>query len=81
MEIDTIYNDFITKLLPQIQQGLTIIKEYFTDLFSRYIKYLIITDSIWTGVGLLMVILSIVGAIVLAKKFIKWNVRGRKINI
>ena len=60
MDVDTIYNDFITKLLPQIQQGLTITKEYFTDLFGRYVKYLIITDGIWTIVGLLIVVLTII---------------------
>lgn len=44
--LETIYNDFTTKLLPQVQQGLSITKDYFFDLFGRYIKYLIIQDSI-----------------------------------
>jgi hypothetical protein len=60
MNIDTIYNDFVTKLLPQIQQGLTITKEYFGDLFGRYIKYLIITNSIWAIIGLILFITGIV---------------------
>lgn len=44
--MDKIYTDFTTKLLPQIQEGLMITKDYFIDLFGRYIKYLLITDSI-----------------------------------
>lgn len=44
--LETLYADFTTKVLPQIQEGLVITQEYFTDLFGRYIKYLIITDSI-----------------------------------
>lgn len=44
--MEQLYNDFTTKLLPTIQQGLVITKDYFMDLFARYIKYLIISDSI-----------------------------------
>ena len=33
-----LYTDFTTKLLLQIQQGLTITKDYFMDLFARDIK-------------------------------------------
>ena len=47
--IETLYNDFTTKLLPKIQEGLVITKDYFLDLFGRYVKYLIITDSIILG--------------------------------
>ena len=41
-----LYTDFTEKMLPMIQEGLMITKEYFTDLFGRYIKYLIVTDAI-----------------------------------
>jgi hypothetical protein len=57
--LEQIYNDFTTKMLPQIQQGLEISKEYFMDLYGRYINYLIITDSLWLGVGIVILIISI----------------------
>ena len=44
--LETIYTDFTTKLLPKIQEGLVITKDYFIDLFGRYIKYLIVVDTI-----------------------------------
>ena len=46
MNTDKIYQDFTEKLLPKIQEGLVITKEYFTDLFGRYVKFLIISDSL-----------------------------------
>lgn len=56
---EQIYNDFTTKLLPKIQEGLTITKEYFLDLFGRYVKYLIISDSIYLGIFTVLFIASI----------------------
>lgn len=41
---EQLYNDFTTKLLPQIQEGLVISKEYFADLFGRYVNFLIAYD-------------------------------------
>ncbi len=57
MNKEQLYNDFINKLLPKIQEGAAITKDYFMDLFGRYVKYLIITDTIKMviGVGLLFV--------------------------
>jgi hypothetical protein len=49
--MDKIYEDFTTKLLPSIQEGLVITKDYFMDLFGRYVKYLIISDAIWMVLG------------------------------
>jgi len=46
MNIDKIYQDFTEKMLPKIADGMVITKDYFADLFGRYIKYLIITDSL-----------------------------------
>ena len=68
--LDQLYQDFTTKLLPKIQEGLVIGKDYFMDLFGRYIKYLIIIDSLWIFLGL---ILLIVGSYSLyrAKKYMK----------
>ncbi len=57
--IETLYNDFTTKLLPKIQEGLVITKDYFLDLFGRYVKYLIITDSIYLGISSIVTIISI----------------------
>ena len=59
MNIDTIYNDVVTNLLPKIQDGLVITKDYFLDLFGRYVKYMIVTDSLWTISGLLLTVISI----------------------
>lgn len=58
------YNDFVTKVLPTIQEGLVISKDYFFDLFGRYVKYLIVVDSIWIVFGL---ILTIIGCVLLYK--------------
>lgn len=58
--LETIYNDFTTKLLPQIQEGLTITKDYFIDLFGRYVHYLIVMDSIYLGIFVLMTIAGLV---------------------
>ena len=55
--IEQLYNDFTTKLLPKIAEGLVISKDYFTDLFGRYIKYLIITDSFVVLVCLAVIII------------------------
>lgn len=49
--LETLYADFTSKVLPAIQQGLVITKDYFTDLFGRYVKYLIVSDSIFLGIG------------------------------
>jgi formate-dependent nitrite reductase membrane component NrfD len=59
--MEQIYNDFTTKLLPQIQTGLTISKDYFLELFGRYVKYLIVLDSVCTLVGALVFIIGLVG--------------------
>lgn len=56
--IEQLYNDFTTKLLPTIQEGLVISKEYFTDLFGRYVEYLIISDIIWLTTSFLALCLS-----------------------
>ena len=50
--VDKMYNDFVTKMLPAIQDGLVITKDYFLDLFGRYVKYLIVTDIITIVIGL-----------------------------
>lgn len=47
-------------MLPKVSEGLMITKEYFTDLFGRYVQYLIVTDCIFIGIGLLILPLGIV---------------------
>ena len=64
---EQLYTDFTNKILPLISEGLVITKEYFTDLFGRYIKYLIITDLIQILGFLLMLTISTI----LIKKCIK----------
>ena len=65
--IEQLYQDFTNHLLPKIQEGLVISKDYFVDLFGRYVHYLIVTDAIKCLVGLLMII----GTCFLAKKLWK----------
>lgn len=57
--IEKLYEDFTTKLLPTIQDGLVITKDYFMDLFGRYVKYLIIIDSLYLAISISCIILSI----------------------
>lgn len=66
--LEQMYTDFTTKLLPQIQSGLAITKDYFLDLFSRYVKYLIVSDSVKIFLGFLLILGSIIGI----KNVIKW---------
>ena len=66
---EQLYNDFTTKLLPKIQEGLVISKDYFLDLFGRYIKYLIIHDIIFASIGIITLILGIISL----RKAIKWG--------
>jgi|GEM_PF-5187605 len=67
--IEQLYSDFTNKLLPQLQSGLTITKDYFVDLFGRYIKYLITVNSIGVGIGLIFLISGIISLV----KYIKYG--------
>ncbi len=58
MNYDQLYADFTNKVLPEIAQGLTVTKEYFTDLFGRYVQYLTVTDTLLV---VLFVLLFITG--------------------
>jgi len=53
---EKIYQDFTEKFLPTIKEGLTISKDYFMDLFGRYVQYLIIIDSIRFAISLIVVL-------------------------
>lgn len=46
--IDQLYNDFTTKLLPKIAEGMVITKDFFLDLFGKYAKFLFVQDLIYT---------------------------------
>lgn len=70
MTFDIIYNDITTNVLPKLAEWLTITKDYFMDLSGRYIQYLIISDSIYLIVNLILFILSIYYWI----KLFKWSV-------
>jgi len=68
--MDRMYDDFVNKLLPTIQEGLVITKDYFVDLFGRYVKFLIATDILM----LIAASLTLYTAWRLSKKFItKWK--------
>lgn len=43
--IESLYDTFTNTVLPAAGQGLVITKDYFLDLFSRYVMYLTITDG------------------------------------
>ena len=66
--IDQLYNDFTTKILPKISEGLTITKDYFFDLFGRYVHYLIVVDSIALGINVFL----FVGSIITMMCILKW---------
>ena len=57
---EQIYNDFVTKLLPKIQDGLVISKDYFQDLFGRYVHYLIFNDALHLIIPITLIVLSII---------------------
>jgi len=44
--MDKIYEDFTANVLPKISEGLTMTKDYFFDLFGRYVHYFTVVDSI-----------------------------------
>ncbi len=66
---DKLYEDFTNILLPKISEGLVIAKDYFMDLFGRYIQYLIVIDSIKLIVGTLLLIAFVVFLINTFKKY------------
>lgn len=69
--IEELYEDFTTKLLPKVAEGLVITKDYFIDLFGRYIRYLVITDSLLV----LMCLVLVVGGGYLLYRGIKYGVK------
>jgi len=71
MNIDKMYEDFTAHIAPKIAEGLVITKDYFIDLFGRYIKYLIITDSINLGLSIIVTTVTIIVGVKLFK--INWN--------
>ena len=72
--MEQLYSDFVSKVLPKIQEGLAMTKDYFMDLAGRYIKYLIITDGIYLVLFLVMFIVSLY--ILLSKKILAWVHKG-----
>lgn len=71
MNIDQVYQDFTTQLLPKIQEGLVITKDYFVDLFGRYIQYLIITDIIKAVIYLTCFIVGIITSLKVWKIYLQ----------
>lgn len=68
--MDRMYDDFVNKLLPTVQEGLVITKDYFIDLFGRYVKFLIATDILM----LIAASLTLYTSWRMSKKFIaKWK--------
>lgn len=55
-----LFDTFNNQFLPQIAQWLSITKDYFFDLFGRYVTYLIITDTIEAFYSIVMIVLVII---------------------
>ncbi|MFA7301796.1 MAG: hypothetical protein WC069_05820 [Candidatus Shapirobacteria bacterium] len=68
---EQIYNDFTTKLLPEIAKGLTITKEYFSDLFGRYVTYLTISDALYLTIFSIILIILLIVLVVKQKTIVK----------
>lgn len=49
--LEQLYADFTNKVLPMVAEGLTMTKDYFFDLFGRYVQYLILTDILTMVAG------------------------------
>jgi len=62
------YEEFTANILPKIAEGLVITKDYFLEFFSRYIKYLLIIDSIY----LLVNIIVFITCLIIFVKTTKW---------
>jgi len=69
---EKLYEDFTANVLPMVQEGLVITKDYFLDLFARYVKYLLITDTIWLILSTCLFVVSVVGI----RKLYKWLKNG-----
>lgn len=70
--MEQMYNDFVSQVLPKIQDGLIITKDYFSELFGRYIHYLIVTDIIKTCIGLLFLLMGLYAIKMVFKNNSKW---------
>lgn len=68
MNTEKLYQEFTTKMLPQIQEGLTITKDYFIDLFGRYVQFLIFESAVWLALSLVVFIASVWFGIKVTKK-------------
>ena len=69
--MNELYEQFTTQLLPQIQEGLVITKDYFVDLFGRYVTYLLVVDTL----ALVLLVLSVIGLVYAGVKMIKANMK------
>lgn len=56
--MEKMYEDFVNVVLPYVQEGMVISYEYFIDLFGRYVKFLIIIDSLGVILWFIVVALS-----------------------
>lgn len=56
--LEKMYADFVSNVLPKVQEGLVITKDYFMDLFGRYVQYLLVIDSVLLALSVLGVVLA-----------------------
>ena len=79
MEISQqLYNDFTTKVLPKVAEWFAMTKDYAFELWWRYIKYLIIMDTL----GMLLWIIFLIASYKIfsyQKEVIKkWTIEDRR---
>lgn len=67
---EELYKKFVENILPEIQKGLVITKDYFLDLFGRYVKYLIVVGIFET---VLFLTLGIIGCLIVKKYWKQWK--------
>ncbi len=60
--LDKMYSDLVNNVMPKIAEGVIITKDYFVDLFGRYVEFILVWDST-------MVVISVLTGIVLALVF------------
>lgn len=53
-------NQELTNLLSKLNAGIEVTKEYATELFSRYVRFLIVQDALYSLVCLVFLIIGIV---------------------
>jgi len=71
INVNTLFNNFNNFIMPNIAEGAAITKDYFLDLFGRYVQYEIITSVLSIVLCAIIIIALIVTG--------KWMIRKHEI--